>query len=143
MEESSSLLETVGFRLGKLGQSATAKFAQRMAPAGLRPNLVGLLALAAARPEASQLDLGTAFGVGASAVVPLVDELEERGLVRRERDPDDRRRQRVRVTPAGVQALSAAAEDAIAVDAALLAGLDAQERRIFAELLAKICPPLP
>jgi DNA-binding MarR family transcriptional regulator len=121
-----------------LGQFATALFAQRIAHTGLRPNLAGLLSLAAAQPDASQLDLGTAFGVGASAVVPLVDELEDKGLVRRERDSADRRRQRLRVTEAGFQALSVVSEEAVEVGTVLLAGLDPQERRTFADLLAKI-----
>src|SRR5436309_2830085 len=55
--------------------------------------------------SATQRQLGDVMGIDANSVVLLLNGLEERGFAVRERDPEDRRRHIVRVTPAGRKAL--------------------------------------
>jgi len=144
MEKTSSPVESLAFRLSKAGAAVTALYGTRIAPLGLRPNLVGLLAAAAANPGAHQADLGRQFGVGPSAVVPLVDELEGLGLVVRERDPADRRRSTVALTAPGRDALAQAGARARALDLELTAGLDPEEvglvERALGAILAQADP---
>lgn len=46
-------------------------------------------------------ELAEALGLTPAAVTDIIDRLEDRGLVRRSRDPQDRRAIRVELTPAG------------------------------------------
>ncbi len=55
----------------------------------------------AAHAAASQRQIAAAAGYDPSDMVVILDRLEEAGLVTRTRDPRDRRRQSVRLTPAG------------------------------------------
>jgi DNA-binding MarR family transcriptional regulator len=69
--------------------------------------------------------------------VLLLNELEEHGWVRRERDPEDRRRHLVSITPDGGVAL-AKAETAVEESAdQVLGALDDDEREVLRGLLLK------
>jgi DNA-binding MarR family transcriptional regulator len=52
----------------------------------------------------SPVALASRLGISRAVVTGLLDRLEQRGLVRREADPTDRRRLRLVVTPAGIAA---------------------------------------
>lgn len=53
-------------------------------------------------------DIAAALAIARSAVTKTVDRLEERGLLRRERDPADRRTVYAALTPAGEKAFAVA-----------------------------------
>ena len=80
----------------------------------------------------------------------LLDELEERGLVERRRDPADRRRHIVELTPDGKRALAKLRALAGRLEDEFLAQLDEGERAQLHELLVRLsqqhlpaCAPLP
>src|SRR4030088_313136 len=81
----------VAFLLAQVGAHAAAAFAERIRPLGLTPPQAGVLRRLAQAPGQSQRGLADALGMHAPRLVALIDELEERGLVARDRDPDDRR----------------------------------------------------
>ncbi|MBT2213242.1 MULTISPECIES: MarR family winged helix-turn-helix transcriptional regulator [Actinomadura] len=93
----------------------------------------------------SQRDLGARLRVDPSDLVEVAKRLEGAGLVRRDRDPADRRRYAVALTAAGRAELDAVTARAAGLDAALLAPLDAGDRaaleRIVRVLLAHHDPP--
>jgi DNA-binding MarR family transcriptional regulator len=84
-----------------------------------------------------QQDLADAFCMDANNVVLLLNELEQLGYVTRLRDPSDRRRHLVQITPSGRAALSDAERVQAAVEDEVLAALDADERRTLRELLGR------
>ncbi|MET7330466.1 MarR family winged helix-turn-helix transcriptional regulator [Nonomuraea sp. NPDC005650] len=132
-----SLTNTVGFLLGKLGQEANGRFADRLAPLGLRPRHCAVLELLAGGPRA-QLELAKAVGVTASVVVDMLDELEKLDAVRRVRDTADRRRQLIELTPTGQdlrhQTLSLARQN----DEELLSAIDPAEVAALRRTLGRI-----
>ena len=69
------------------------------------PQLVALLAIAELGPSTLR-SIGRAIQLSPSTVVGIVDRLEEKGLVLRERDTRDRRNVFVAVTEAGQQVLA-------------------------------------
>ena len=73
----------------------------------------------------------------ANNTVLLLNELEDDGLVRRERDPDDRRRHIVRLTEQGSRAFSAALRSRESLEDEVLAALSPEERETLHHLLAK------
>jgi DNA-binding MarR family transcriptional regulator len=82
-----------------------------------------------------QQELAEVLCMDANNVVLLLNELEQFGYTTRLRDPSDRRRHVVQITPAGRKALSLAERAQLAIEDDVLAALDADERRTLRELL--------
>jgi DNA-binding MarR family transcriptional regulator len=119
----------VAFLLTQLGTRMHDRLAERLRPLGLHPRHYGMLGHLAVAEGSSQQALADALGVHRSAMVALVDDLEQRGLAERRRDPADRRAYTLHLTAEGrtrLAELHAIAEDEEEV---LLAPLDADERR--------------
>ena len=70
-----------------------------------------------------------------------IDRLAERGLVRREPSPADRRGVLVRLTGEGRSRVDAAMSDLLDVEAGLLAGLAPPRRALLADLLRDVVAP--
>ncbi len=71
-------------------------------------------------------------------ITARLDALERDGLVRRAPDPDDRRGVLVELTPDGLARLDEAVGSHLALQATMVEGLDADERRSLAALLRKL-----
>lgn len=85
----------------------------------------------------TQGELGTIMCVDANTLVQLLNSLEDRGFAVRERDPQDRRRHLVRITPSGTRALIRAEEILEGFTDAVLEPLDPDDRGQLRALLAK------
>jgi len=132
------LSSTAAFLIAKLGQSVGSRFAERLEPIGLRPRHCGVLSLLADGVPGSQLDLGKRLSVVPSAVVGLLDDLEELGAVERGADRSDRRRHAVALTGRGRWLLRRSQEIALALDLELLADLGSAERTAFIATLRAV-----
>src|SRR5580700_12053380 len=84
-----------------------------------------------------QHELAEAFCMDANNVVLLLNELEQLGYVTRLRDPDDRRRHMVQLTPEGAEALSLAERAQEAIEDDVLKALDPGERATLWQLLTR------
>jgi DNA-binding MarR family transcriptional regulator len=85
----------------------------------------------------SQHELGEVLLMDANNLVIVLNELERSGYALRRRDPGDRRRHLVEITPEGLVALSRV-EGAIAVvEAQVLGALGSAERETLRSLLAR------
>jgi DNA-binding MarR family transcriptional regulator len=96
--------------LHKLGNQLLARAEGPLAAIGLSGRQYVVLAVMDSDEPASQLELANLCGLLPAQVVPVLDELEARGLVERRRSGSDRRRSVVRVTAAG-RALLARADE--------------------------------
>ncbi len=81
-------------------------------------------------------ELARSLHIDASNLTSLVDRLEERGLVRRRPDPDDRRIRQLVLTDDGLR-LRHALNARLMSDPPLLAGLDDTERQQLQGLLTR------
>ncbi len=86
---------------------------------------------------APQQELAEALCMDANNVVLLLNELEELGHITRRRDPHDRRRHLVELTPQGRRALSRAERAQEEIEDEVLQALDAQERATLWRLLTR------
>ena len=99
---------------------------------------VGVLAALASRGPSTQAELVAAVEMDKSSMVYVVDRLEAKGLVRRDRAVGDRRAYAVTLTDEGRQRLGEAAAVATGVMAELLEGFDPDEERQLNDLLQRI-----
>ena len=97
---------SVGPRVRLLRNALSARSIAASAPHGLPTGSLTVLALIAANPGSSQTALASRAGLNKSALVGIVDQLERRGLVERDRVANDRRRYQVSVAPAGERAMN-------------------------------------
>jgi DNA-binding MarR family transcriptional regulator len=111
--------------------------AERLAPLGLTPAQERALRMIARGDEPPRMtELADRLGIVPRSLTPVIDALEEAGLVRREIDPRNRRAILLRLTDRGTavrddlrEARRRAAED-------LFAPLSAADRKTLADLLA-------
>jgi DNA-binding MarR family transcriptional regulator len=108
-----------------------------MSPGNLRPRHLIALQLLSEHGPANQQGLAEALSLDPSNVVGLLNELEERGLITRRRDPADRRRHIVELSATGVQELCLAQTRLSRVEDDLLSALSAEERATLYRLLAR------
>jgi len=119
--------------LARVGRRA----AGASAPGGLRPRHLHALGILSEQGALSQQSLGEVLSLDPSNVVGLLNELEERGLITRRRDPSDRRRHIVELSLAGEEALAVAYVRLGLVEDSLLAALSAEERATLYDLLVR------
>src|SRR6266705_4717059 len=128
----------VGQLLFVVQQAAQALAAERLAPLGLSPRAWGVLGTLAESGPLTQIELATTMSIDRTAMVYLIDELEEGALVERTRHPRDRRAFLIRPTAGGRDAQRRAAAALEGAAETLLTPLDAAERRHLIDLLARI-----
>ncbi len=125
------LLKRLGFLAKEQGMAAYER-------TGLGPyHHAILVALDEGAPE-TQGAIADALGYDRGQLVGLLDELEEQGLVERRRDPNDRRRHLVRLTPDGRRALGRLRTLARRLENDLLTPLDERERQELHALLLRL-----
>jgi MarR family transcriptional regulator, 2-MHQ and catechol-resistance regulon repressor len=110
---------------------------------GLTESQLGILETLHHLGPLSQGDICRKILKSGSNVTTVVDNLERDGLVRRERDRDDRRVQVVHLTDAGRELIGRAFPAHAARITAALSALDADEQAMLGQLCAKLGKSLP
>jgi DNA-binding MarR family transcriptional regulator len=99
------LLASSTFLLKRLGFAAKDQAMASYEEAGLHPYHYAIMLVLDEGSADTQGSIADALGYDRGQLVGLLDELQEQGLVERQRDPNDRRRHLVRMTPDGTKAL--------------------------------------
>lgn len=140
------IAEFAGQLLFRLWRASHTRTAAAFGTIGLTPALFALLNVVGARDGVIQQQLSADMGIDPSAMVKLINELEEAGLAERRRRPGDRRAWEVAITPKGRRTLERARSLAAAVEDEVLGGLSAGDRRQLIALLRQAlvaAPPQP
>lgn len=114
---------------------------RRSMPAGRHPRDLAVLASIEHCGPVSQRNLAELLGFNPTIVVKLVDAVEASGLVRRERDPADRRAYALTLSAAGHRVLSVLDSVAAEGEAGVAAPLTKRERGRLRTLLTAVLPP--
>ena len=133
--------DRLGFLLGRTHLAHRQVAESELGSVGIRPRESGALALLAGEGPLSQQRLGQRMGVDRTTMVSLVDELERKGLVARERDQADRRAYALHLTSKGRRLLTRADRAVDRAEAEFLAVLTPDERRQLKTLLRKLIAP--
>lgn len=130
--------QVLTWSLVRVARFAGQRLAGRLAAHGLNPVHFGVLAYLAIAPEMTQADLARAVLVRPQSIAPLLDGLEDRGLIRRTGDRARGRRNPVQLTDPGRQAVDAVWDIALSTNDLSDAGLTATESAELNRLLLKI-----
>lgn len=126
------------FLLAQLGADAADRLAEKVAALDLTPRDAGAIRVLGRSPGISQRELAAHLGTTPSRIVPLLDSLEERGLVARTRSERDRRNYELDLTDSGRALLRPLRAIAEQHQADILGGLSGTEQAQLSALLSKL-----
>jgi MarR family transcriptional regulator for hemolysin len=96
------------------------------------------LRVLAERGEVNQLELSKRVGIASTTAVPALDSLEKRNLVRRTRDPKDRRKYYVSLLDEGKRLVDVMLPELTEMISASLESVSAKDLRVFWKVMRRI-----
>lgn len=128
----------IGLDLARTARAVSRAFDDALGAAGgSLPTWVVLISLKS-NDLTSQRELAEAVGIRGATLTHHLAAMEADGLVRRRRDPADRRVQQVRLTAAGERAFQRMRRAAMAFDQRLRTGLTGKDAAALAGLLGRM-----
>jgi len=132
----------LGFLVASVGAGTMASFRDALAPHGVHPRQFALLRALAACDGQSQQELSRALHVPPGRLVPLVDDLQDRGLLERRQSASDRRIRTLHLTGPGQVLLVALLRSVAGHEERLLAGLSPADQEQLKVLLGRVAGAL-
>jgi MarR family transcriptional regulator, transcriptional regulator for hemolysin len=128
----------IGLELAQKAKTVSRAFDAALADAGgSRPTWLIVLTLKQRRWR-TQREIAAAVGIEGATLTHHLDGLERGGVIRRTRDPEDRRVMRVELTAAGDELFDRLRGAAMRFDRQLRAGLDEDELETFRRVLERL-----
>jgi DNA-binding MarR family transcriptional regulator len=132
------LVGNTAYLIARLGFTFKARAIESAEKAGFSLYDYSVLELLAEEARETQATIADALNVDRGQMVGVLDRLEERGLIERKRDPEDRRRHVVSLTPEGRRALTLLRATMRRLQEDLLGPLDPKQRTTLHELLTQV-----
>jgi DNA-binding MarR family transcriptional regulator len=104
----------------------------------LTPQAFGVMAAVLEAPGSGQRQLANQMGIDVVSFGQIIDLLEQRQLVKRELDPDDRRARRLYVTKRGTDLRRSLRPALLAAQERLLSPLSRAERAALLDMLVRV-----
>ncbi|MFF9011808.1 winged helix DNA-binding protein [Streptomyces sp. NPDC014870] len=133
-----SVLNLNAYLLYALGKAARRRLTEKLSAHGLRLWHLTVMAMVADLGPQMKTVLAARLDMNASDLVKIVNDLVKTGHVDCGRDPADRRRVVVRLTPAGRAFLGALNAEIASTDDEVLAPLSTEERELLGSLLRRV-----
>jgi DNA-binding MarR family transcriptional regulator len=130
--------QSVGFTISTTGYALASAFRELLAPLGLEPKVFALLTSVSSSEGVTQQAIAERMRVAPSRMVAFIDSLEERGLLERRQNPDDRRARALYLTQVGRELLGRAFAVAAEHEQRLTSDLSDEERRQLLDLLSRV-----
>ena len=125
------LLGSTLFLLARVGYALKARLVEEFEQAGFSIYQYGVLATLSVGACGTQATLADVLHLDRSQLVGVLDELEQRELIERQRDPNDRRRHAVSLTSEGKRQLVKLRKLVKGIEEAALAPLDPRSRDLL------------
>ena len=135
---SSELAGEIEFLTARTRSLGSARANKLLEPLDLKVRSYSVLSLACSGLAPTQRELAEFLSLDPSQIVPLVDQLEGRGLVERTADPNDRRSNVITGTKSGEQLYSKARKATAEGEAVAMAKLSKAEQETLRDLLSRI-----
>lgn len=126
---------SLGYRIKLLSQLSSRKFQERLEPFGLTHFHWIVLCCLWEEDGLATSSIGDKLQQVGGTLTGVIDRMEERGLVRRERDPRDRRIWRIWLTDAGKELQDILPPIAIELREQALQGISHQQRQQLSEFI--------
>lgn len=136
--DQSVLLGLVGYNCRRAYLTIMPHFEERMAQFELRAVDFAVLSLLKANPNITQKRLSKAVNVSPPNLAILLDRLEERGLLVRQRNPLDKRSQTLVLTAEGTRHCTKAEKVVTELELQATSMLTEEERNVLVALLQKV-----
>ncbi len=127
-----------GHLIRRAQQIAVAEFTRAAVDHDVTPVQFAFMHAMLQTPGVDQITLAKQVAFDAATSGSVIGRLEAKGWVRREADPQDRRRKLLFVTSAGAQALERMNTAVEAAQKQMLAPLSAADQKMFLRLLAQL-----
>lgn len=127
-----------GYLMRRAHQLAVAIFAAETASFDLTPVQFAMLNALLDEPGEDQITLASKVAFDAATSGAVIARLENKGLLRRDADPQDKRRKLLSLTPAGEQMVVAMKTAVAQVQNRITAPLSGAEAQELARLLSKL-----
>lgn len=137
-EAHTSIWERPGFLVRRLHQIHVAMFLDAMSDENITPIQYGLLSILVDRPGLDQLSLAEELGIDRANVADILNRLEQRKLLTRLTDPNDKRRKICLPMPEGIAFVQKYHDSMQKAQESLLEPLTPQERKTFVALLRRL-----
>jgi DNA-binding MarR family transcriptional regulator len=131
------LENVLGYNLRRAHGVQRQRFAAVFAPHSIRPVQLSVLGLILDNPRLKQADLGRALDIKRANIVTLLDELEDRKLITRNRAHGDGRAHVLQLTPAGRKLVVELLDLHTRLEEHLAESLGARDRDLLLRLLKK------
>jgi MarR family transcriptional regulator, lower aerobic nicotinate degradation pathway regulator len=132
------LLAKSGFLMVRLAMGFKARAIAALEEAGFSQYHYSVLALLDEQPRKAQTTIAEVLVLDPSQLVGVLDSLEERKLIMRQRDVDDRRRHVVSLTAKGRDQLVRLRRTIDRLEDEMFEPLDAASRKAFHEMLLRL-----
>lgn len=137
-KEPPELLQSTGYLLARVGSESRRRFVEALARQNLTLAAYSVLMVLGGVAGLTQRQLADEVGIDPRNLVPILDDLQGRGLVTREAHPADRRRHSVKLSQAGRAKLARLGEVGAKAELELLGTLSSAERKQLHSLLRKL-----
>ena len=128
----------VGFHIRLAHGAVYRHFTETFADLGLTQKQVSVLWLVGDHPGVSQIEVGARLRMDRATTMTIVNRLQDRDYLRRERSSSDGRKQALLLTPAGEEALAEAKRCIESHEAWLKSRFTPAEVEKLVEMLARI-----
>jgi MarR family transcriptional regulator, lower aerobic nicotinate degradation pathway regulator len=132
------LLASSGFLLARVGLGFKVRALAELERAGFDAYDYGVLAILSEGVRETQGAIAEALAIDPSRLVAVLDSLEDRRLIERQRDAHDRRRHVVSITASGKRKLVRVREIVRQLEDDFLAPLDGEQRATLHSLLLEL-----
>ncbi len=136
--ELGELADIVGFHIRLAHVAVHRQFTETFSQLGLTQKQVSVLWLVDDHPGISQIAVGQRLQMDRATTMTIVNRLQDRGFLRRERSTSDARKQALFLTPEGGEALVTAKDCIAEHEAWLKSRFTSDEVKKLVEMLARI-----
>ena len=126
---------SIGYRIKILSQLLGRNFQEQLEPLGLTPFHWVVLCCLWSEDGLATSAIGDKLQQVGGTLTGVLDRMEKRGLIRRERDKSDRRKVRIWLTDTGKELETVLPPIALDLREQAMAGFDEPERKQFSQLI--------